>query len=82
LIGQAYQQDKELKLPVWTQDEAGPYQTKPYAGQSWQVEGHPLQQPHEYVRNGVAKIMTLFHPASGEVRVKGVTSCTNAVLHP
>ena len=82
MIGQAYQQDKKLKLPAWTQDEAGPYQTKPYAGQSWQVEGHPLQQPHEYMRNGVAKIMTLFHPASGEVRVKGVTSCTNAVLHP
>ena len=34
------------------------------------------------MRNGVAKIMTLFHPANGEVRVKGVTSCTNAILHP
>lgn len=69
-------------MAVWTQDEAGPYQTKPYAGESWQEEGHPLQQPHEYIRDGVAKIMTLFHPADGEVRVKGVTSCTNAVLHP
>ena len=26
--------------------------------------------------------MTLLHPASGKVRVKGVLSCTNAVLHP
>jgi hypothetical protein len=26
--------------------------------------------------------MTLFHPSSGEVCVKGVTSCTNAILHP
>jgi hypothetical protein len=26
-------------------------------------------------------MMTLFHPTSGEVRVKGVTSCTNVVLH-
>jgi hypothetical protein len=34
------------------------------------------------MRDGVAKIMTLFHPANGEVHVKGVTSCTNAVLHP
>ncbi|MGL4617636.1 MAG: hypothetical protein ACRCZS_01040 [Chroococcidiopsis sp.] len=25
--------------------------------------------------------MTLFHPSSGQMRVKGVTSCTNAVLH-
>ena len=34
------------------------------------------------MKEGTAKILTLFHPASGEVRVKGVTSCTNAVLHP
>lgn len=27
-------------------------------------------------------MLTLFHPASGHVRVRGVTSCTNAVLHP
>ena len=69
-------------MALWTQDEAGPYQTRPYAGQSWQEEGHPIKQAHEYMRDGVAKIMTLFHPASGKVCVKGVTSCTNAVLHP
>ena len=34
------------------------------------------------MRNGTAKLLTLFHPASGQVRVKGVTRCTNAVLHP
>jgi hypothetical protein len=34
------------------------------------------------MRNGTAKILTLFHPASGVVRVKGVTQSTNAVLHP
>jgi hypothetical protein len=82
LIEQAYQLGEKLELAIWTQDEAGPYQTKPYAGQSWQEEGHPLQQPHEYMRDGVAKIMTLFHPSNGEVRLKGVPSCTNAVLHP
>jgi hypothetical protein len=38
--------------------------------------------PHEYVRNGTAKVMTPFHPATGHVRLKGVTSCPNAVLHP
>jgi hypothetical protein len=27
-------------------------------------------------------MMTLFHPSTGEVRVKGTMSCTNAVLHP
>jgi hypothetical protein len=38
--------------------------------------------PHEYIKNGIAKLMTLFHPTTGEVRVKGVRSCTNRVLHP
>jgi hypothetical protein len=46
------------------------------------VIGHPACYPHEYVRNGIAKQLTLFHPATGLVRVKGVTRCTNAVLHP
>jgi hypothetical protein len=68
-------------LPVWTQDEAGPYQTIPYPGQHWQPEGEPGKQPHEYVKNGTAKMLTLFHPATGKVRVKGVTTCPNAVLH-
>jgi hypothetical protein len=34
------------------------------------------------VREGTAKQLTLFHPASGEVRVQGVPRCSNAVLHP
>jgi len=67
---------------VWTQDEAGPFQTVPYPGGSWAPTGLPAHQPHEYIRNGTAKLLTLFHPASGQVRVKGVTSCTNQVLHP
>ncbi len=67
---------------MWTQDEAGPFQTVPYPGGSWQPVGFPAHQPHEYVREGTAKLLTLFHPASGRVRAKGVTSCTNAVLHP
>ena len=67
---------------MWVQDEAGPFQTVPYPGGSWQPAGLPAHQPHEYVRNGTAKLLTLFHPASGQVRVKGVTSCTNQVLHP
>lgn len=71
-----------MELAVWVQDEAGPYQTKPYPGESWQPEAHPMQQPHEYIRNGTAKMLTLFHPVTGEVRVKGVTQSTNAVLHP
>jgi hypothetical protein len=67
---------------VWTEDEAGPDQAIPHLGSSWQPQGEPARQSHEYIRAGTAKLLTLFHPASGAVRVQGVTSCTNAVLHP
>lgn len=67
---------------MWTEDEAGPYQAIPHPGTSWQPQGQPVRVPHEYVRGGTAKLLTLFHPASGQVRVRGVTSCPNAVLHP
>jgi hypothetical protein len=33
------------------------------------------------VRNGTAKLLTVFRPATGQVRLTGVTSCPNAVLH-
>lgn len=54
----------------------------PYPGHHWQPRGQPARYPHEYIRNGTAKQLTLFHPATGEVRVKGVRQTTNAVLHP
>jgi transposase len=82
LIEDAYRLGEATGLAVWTEDEAGPVQTVPYPGGRWQPAGLPAHQPHEYVRDGTAKLLTLFHPASGQVRVKGVTSCTNAVLHP
>jgi hypothetical protein len=34
------------------------------------------------VRNGTAKLLTLFCPRSGELRAKGVPAAPNAVLHP
>jgi hypothetical protein len=64
------------------EDEAGPYQAIPQSGASWQPEGHPRLLPHEYERGGTAKLLTLFRPATGEIRAKGVVSVTNAVLHP
>ena len=81
LIGPAYTVGAQLGLAVWGQDEAGPYQTAPYGGASWAPEGVPARQPHEYIREGTAKLLTLFHPASGQVRVKGVRSSTNVVRH-
>jgi hypothetical protein len=82
LIEKAYTQGEKMSLTVWVEDEAGPYQTVPYPGESWQPEGHPARQPHEYIRNGTAKMLTFFHPSNGEVRIKGVRQATNAILHP
>lgn len=67
---------------MWCQDEAGPYQAIPHPGSSWQPVGEPQRQPHEYVRGGTAKLLTLFRPATGAVRAKGVTHAPNTVLHP
>lgn len=69
-------------MQLWCQDEAGPYQAIPQPGASWQPSGKPVRQPHEYIRGGTAKLLTLFRPASGAVRGKGVTHAPNTVLHP
>ena len=54
----------------------------PQPGHSWQPEGRPKSHPHEYERGGTAKFLTLFHPKTGKVLIKGVTSSANKVLHP
>jgi hypothetical protein len=54
----------------------------PQPGPSWQAVGEPVRQPSEYLRQGTAKLLTLFHPTTGRVCVKGVTRCPNAILHP
>ena len=82
MIEDAYAVGASLGLAVWCEDEAGPFQAVPQPGPSWQPEGQPARQPHEYVRGGTAKVLTLFRPADGRVRVEGVTACPNAVLHP
>jgi hypothetical protein len=69
-------------LVVWCADEAGPYQAIPQPGASWRPIGAPAHYPHEYIRGGTAKLLTLFHPATGEVRVKGVRHSPNIILHP
>jgi len=53
----------------------------PQPGSSWRPQGQPVIQPHEYVRGGTCKLLTLFHPATGQVHIKPVSSCTNLVLH-
>jgi hypothetical protein len=81
LIEDAYLAGEAMGLPVWCTDQAGPFQTVPHPGSSWRPEGQPARQPHEYLRDGTAKILTLFRPADGRVRIQGVTSCPNTVLH-
>jgi hypothetical protein len=82
LIEDAYRLGEAMGLSVWCADQAGPFQTVPHPGPSWQPECEPARQPHEYLRDGTAKVLTLFHPSDGQVRLEGVTSCPNAVLHP
>lgn len=82
MIDRAYQLGEALGLAVWCEDEAGPYQAIPQPGSSWQPSGEPARYPHEYLRGGTAKLLTLFHPASGAVRARPVTAAPNSVLHP
>jgi len=82
VIERAYRTAEALGLPLWCQDEAGPYQAIPQPGASWQPVGQPAHRPHEYVRGGTAKLLTLFRPATGEVRACPVARAPNAVLHP
>ena len=82
VIERAYTTAEALGIPLWCQDEAGPYQAIPQPGASWQPVGQPAHRPHEYVRGGTAKLLTLFRPATGEVRAQPVERAPNAVLHP
>jgi transposase len=82
LIEDAFATGPSLGLEVWCEDEAGPFQAVPHPGASWQPQGHPARRPHEYVRGGTAKVLTLFRPADGRVRVEGTTNCPNTVAHP
>ena len=58
LIERAYRVGESLGLTVWTTDQAGPFQTRPYLGVSWAPAAHPERLPHEFVRNGTAKALT------------------------
>lgn len=82
MIEGAYTLGERLGLLVFCQDEAGPYQAIPQPGPSWQPTGEPATQPHEYVRGGTAKLLTLFRPSTGEVWAQPVEQAPNAVLHP
>jgi hypothetical protein len=82
LIESAYTWGERQGLVVLCQDEAGPYQAIPQPGPSWQEAGKPATYPHEYVRGGTVKLLTLFRPATGQLWAEPVAYAPNAVLHP
>src|SRR4029450_3949166 len=82
LIERAYTLGAQLGLSVWCEDEAGPFQAVPHPGAPSQPREHPAQHPHEYIRGGTTKILTLFHPATGQVWLQPAARGTNAVLSP
>jgi len=82
LIEKAYLQGEAMGFATFCHDQAGPFQTVPYYGHSWQKQGQSRCHPHESIRDGTVKLLTFFHPQSGKVDAKAVTSCPNSVLHP
>jgi hypothetical protein len=82
VIERAYVLAERLGLPLWCEDEAGPYQTIPRPGSSFQPEGEPKCQDHQYIRGKTCKLLTLLRPATGELRAEPVDQSTNAILHP
>ncbi len=84
MIERAYSEGERKGLAVWTEEEAGPYQTVPYPGESWEPAGEPRRRPHEYVRRGTAKLLTFcsIRPPERGQGARGVMRTTNAILHP
>ena len=80
LIEQAYQMGEKLGLPVWTTDQAGPFPTVPYPGLAGQARGTPSASRMS-TSEWHNQVVNLVRPANGQLRTKGVTSCTNVVLH-
>jgi hypothetical protein len=81
LIEQAYREAEVGGVAVACQDAAGPSQTVPAPGTSWEPQAHPRRQPHAYLRLGTVKLLTLFRPAPGRMHVTVVTRCPNVVLY-
>jgi hypothetical protein len=73
---------EHLGLPLWCEDEAGPHQTLPLPGYVWQLEGEPGRQGHQDIRGKTCTFLTVFRPATGELRATPVDQSTNAILHP
>src|ERR1700726_2324027 len=82
VIERAYVLAERLGLPLWCEDEAGPYQTIPHPGYAFQPESIPARQDHQYIRGKTCKFLTLFRPTTGELRASPVDQSTNAILHP
>lgn len=47
VMDRAYVLAERLGLPLWGEDEAGPYQSIPHPGYAFQPEGMPARQDHQ-----------------------------------
>jgi hypothetical protein len=50
LIERAYREGEKMGISVWGVDQAGPFQTIPYPGSGWELQGKPACQPHQHLR--------------------------------
>ena len=66
MIERAYREGEKTGISVWGVDQAGPFQTMPYPGSSWEMQGKPARHPHQHLRNGTAKLMSLLPSGYGE----------------
>ena len=82
LIDSAYRVAEAMGIPCGARMR--PARTRPSRSQvsPGSLRASRVGQPHEYIRGGTAKLLTLFRPATGQVRAKGVTNAPNVVLHP
>ncbi len=69
-------------MAVACQDEAGPYQTVPYAGPQWAPVGHPPLAAPRVCAPGHGQAAHAVPSSDGPTQAQGVTPCPNAVLHP
>lgn len=67
MIERAYVLAERLGLPLWCEDEAGPYQTVPHPGSAWQPEAEPKRQDHQYIRGKTCKLLTLCTASYGRI---------------
>lgn len=79
LIELTYQVVEACGLPLWGQDEAGPYVSRPQLGTSWQLQGKAKLQPVLAIVTSVRKICLLCPMKKASCQSMCSASTINAV---